>query len=69
MTYALAYLETDDPIRVDLDALWKKAVAEGRDVGIQIQQGMKLGLTDVLDDRTGELAIISAWAHGKGNKG
>lgn len=69
MTFALASLETDDPIRVDLDALWQKAVAEGRDVGRQVQQGMKLGLADVLEDRTGELAIISAWAHGKGKKG
>lgn len=69
MTFALQGLETDDPIRVDLDALWQKAAAQGRDVSMRVKQGLKIGLADVLDDRTGELAIISAWARNKGKKG
>lgn len=69
MNSVIQGLETDDHIRVDLDALWQKALAEGRDVGIRVQRGVKMGLADILDDRTGELAIISAWANSKGKKG
>lgn len=69
MTHALQCLETDDPIRVDLDALWQKAAAQGRDVGIRVKQNLTFGLADVLEDRSGELAVISAFAHKKGKKG
>lgn len=69
MNQVLQWLDTDDHIRVDLDGLWQKAITEGRDASIRVQRGMKMGLSDILEDRTGELAIISAWASGKGKKG
>lgn len=69
MNQTLQWLNTDDHIRVDLDDLWQKAVAEGRDAGIRVQRGVKMGLSDILEDRPVELAIISAWASGKGKKG
>lgn len=69
MNQMLQWLESGDHIRVDLDGLWQKAIAEGRDASIRVRRDVKKGLSDMLEDRPGELAILSAWASGKGKKG
>jgi hypothetical protein len=52
-------------IHVDIDALWRKAADDGRDVKVRSNYS---GAADVVSDM-GELAILSAMARGKGNKG
>ncbi len=53
-----------DPICVDMDALWRKALSDGKDVSVRV----KHDLSEAMDDM-GEFAIISAWARRKGKKG
>jgi hypothetical protein len=52
------------PIKVDMDALWRKAVdGDLKDKGRKQRTSVKsLG-------SMGEFAVISAWARGKGKKG
>ena len=53
-----------EPIKVDIDALWRKALEDGSDPRPEDREKY----ADLLDDM-GEFAVISAWARGKGKKG
>ncbi|MBT6960489.1 MAG: hypothetical protein HOA00_05050, partial [Rhodospirillaceae bacterium] len=61
----LEWANAGDAIHVDVDALWRKAVDDGRDVSIRVKRSLS---SDILSDM-GELAILSAMARGKGKKG
>ena len=52
------------PIRVDIDALWRKALDEREDKNSKDTFDPEQAL-----DNMGEFAVISAWARGKGKKG
>ena len=52
-----------EPIRVDVDALWRKALDDGKNVSIRVKHDS----SETRDDK-GELASISAWAKHKGKK-
>ena len=53
-----------EPIRVDIDALWRKASEEGQ----KKPSKERFDPEGALDDM-GEFAVISAWARGKGKGG
>ncbi|NKB42884.1 MAG: hypothetical protein GKS03_01275 [Alphaproteobacteria bacterium] len=61
----LEWASADDMIHVDIDALWRKALADGHDVSIRVKRSLS---SDALNDM-GELAVLSAMARGKGKKG
>ena len=52
------------PIRVDIDALWRKALGEGEEKPSKESFDAEGALDDM-----GEFAVISAWVRGKGKKG
>ena len=52
------------PIRLDIDALWRKALGEGEEKPSKETFDPEGALHDM-----GEFAVISAWARGKGKKG
>jgi len=68
MNALLNWADGEDAIKVDLDALWEKALAEGRDVGIKVKRALRDDVSNAMDDMN-EYAIISAWARGRGRKG
>lgn len=68
MNALLNWADAEDAIKVDLDALWEKALAEGRDVGIKVKRALRDDVSNAMDDMN-EYAIISAWARGRGRKG
>jgi hypothetical protein len=68
MNRLLDWANAGEPISVDVDALWQKAMAEGRDVSVRVKRSLTSNMPKV-SSGTGELAIISAWARGKVKKG
>lgn len=68
MNRLLDWANSDDVIRVNVDALWKKAQSDGKSVGAAIKNSLTSDYVNAMDDM-GEFAIISAWANGKGKKG
>ncbi len=67
MNALLQWADAEDAIKVDLDALWEKALAEGRDVGIKVKRALRDDVAGAADNMS-EFAIISAWARGRGRK-
>ena len=67
MNAVLQWADREDAIKVDVDALWQKAVAQGRSAGIKVKRALREDVLSVMDDM-GEFAIISAWARGRGGK-
>lgn len=61
----LEWASTSDSIHVDVDALWRKAVDDGRDVSIRVKRTLSSNVVEGM----GELAVLSAMARGKGRKG
>ena len=68
MNKLMDWANTDDSIRVDVDALWTKAQSDDSSVGAAVKSAKTSDYASAMDDM-GEFAIISAWARGKGKKG
>ncbi|MDG2242735.1 MAG: hypothetical protein P8L66_04495 [Rhodospirillaceae bacterium] len=65
MKRVLEIANAGNTIHVDIDAPWRKAADDGRDVKAHAKFS---GAADVVSDM-GVLAILSAMARGKGKKG
>lgn len=61
----LEWANAGDAIHVDVEALWRNAIDDGRDSSIRVKRSLS---SDVFSEM-GDLAIISAMARGKGKKG
>lgn len=68
MNKLMDWANTDDSIRVDIDALWTKAQSDDSSIGVAVKSAKTSDYASAMDDM-GEFAIISAWARGKGKKG